>query len=188
MVNRATRLIDKEKGSEMTHQQMCQTFFKSRKTLILSTQSKEGIIETSVAPFVFADGVFYIYISELAKHTQNLIQQLHSFDVKPGLNDNLSQVSGLLLSDEAQTEQLFARERITLQLNVSEVSKESKRYQTIVSLFSKEFGEVVTMLKSLPDFHMFALRTIKGGYVRGFGQAFAFNDCPCQQLAPITKN
>ncbi|GAB6071096.1 heme utilization protein HutZ [Thiomicrorhabdus hydrogeniphila] len=172
----------------MTHQQMCQTFFKSRKTLILSTQDREGVIETSVAPFVFIDGVFYIYISELAKHTQNLMQQLQSFEANPTLDDDFVQISGLLLADENQTEQLFARERITLQLTVAKVSKESEKYQTIISLLSKEFGEVVTMLKSLPDFHMFALTTIKGGYVRGFGQAFAFNDYPCQELAPITKN
>jgi len=168
----------------MTHQQMCQAFFNSRKTLVLSTQDKQGLTETSVTPFVFADGVLYVFISELAKHTHNLLQSLQNAAESP----KIMQISGLLLADEAQTEQLFARERITLQLKVKEVFKDSTKYSEILQQFGQEFGEVVTMLEALPDFHLFALQTIKGGYVRGFGQAFAFSDCPCEALTPVTKN
>lgn len=163
----------------MTHQQQCEAFLNRRKTLLLSTLDKEGVLETSVAPFVFLDGLFYIYISELAKHTQNCLWQIEQ---------NRPQVSALLVADESETEQLFARERITLQLNASELKREQCEYILVLQKFADDFGDIIGMLSSLPDFHLITLTPINGGYVRGFGQAFAFESCPCQGLMPIKRS
>ena len=151
----------------MSPNQQALTFIESRKTLYLSTSSKTGELETSVAPFVRYEGDFYIYVSELSQHTKNLLAQ-----------EKNTPVSALLCADEKETEQLFACERMRLQLKVKEVKRSSQQYQSVIQQFENAFGEVVQVLSSLPDFHLFQLRILNGSYVRGFGQAFRFEGNP----------
>jgi len=154
-------------------------FLTSRKSLCLSTVSKEGELETSVTPFVFYEGRFYIFVSELARHTQNL---LHAID------SNSAQklpISGLLIADEAETEQIFARERMSFKLKVVEIEQDSKQFTAVLSVFEQQFGEVVEVLQGLPDFHLFELTSTEGGYVCGFGQAFAFEGMPADGIHPV---
>lgn len=179
----------------MTNQQQCEAFFKSKKSLVLSTLDATGQIETSVAPFVLYDDKLYIYVSELAKHAQNLLWLIERNEV---LNQSQNQsesgnslpglVSAILIADEVQTEQLFARERITLQLLANEVDRANDDYSKILALFQNQFGEVVDVLSGLSDFHMIELSIVKGGYVKGFGQAFAFEGKLCDKLTPVTRN
>ena len=147
----------------------------------------QGSLETSVAPFIYKDDKLYIFVSELAKHTQNLLRLIDSNESfkgpkTPGL------VSAILLADEVQTEQLFARERMTLQLSVAEVLANDKAYSDLLNDFADQFGEVVSVLRGLSDFHLFEFTIRKGGYVKGFGQAFAFENSPCNGLQLISRS
>lgn len=171
----------------MTNQQQCEAFFNRHKTLVLSTVDEEGVLETSVAPFVFYNEKLFVFISELAKHTQNLLGLIQRNKTLPN-NVLPGRVSGLLLADESLTEQLFARERMTLQLLPSEVDKNSPQYSELLESFHRQFGEVVELLSGLADFHMIELAIQKGGYVKGFGQAFAFEGKLCDGLTPISRN
>lgn len=172
----------------MTHQQQCQAFWQARRSVILSTPNLEGGVETSITPFIADEaGNLYIFISELAKHTQNILYLLSESSIdSESLNSPLL-ISGLLVADESETEQAFARERLTLQLQPSEVFRESDAFSERLSCFEQAFGEVIPLLASLPDFHLIQLKVIKGGYVKGFGQAFTFNGCPCQNLEPVSR-
>ena len=161
----------------MSPNQQALTFIESRKTLYLSTSSKTGELETSVAPFVSYGGDFYIYVSELSQHTKNLLAQ-----------EKNTPVSALLCADEKETEQLFACERMRLQLNVEEVERSSACYQDVIQQFEQTFGDVVQMLTNLPDFHLFKLRIVNGQYVRGFGQAFRFEGHPENGMQHIGPN
>lgn len=171
----------------MTNQQQCETFFISRKSLILSTLDAQGALETSVAPFIYKDDKLYIFVSELAKHTQNLLGVIESNKQSTDLNTP-GLVSAILLADEAQTEQLFARERMTLQLSVEEILAKDKAFSDLLNEFAEQFGEVVSVLRGLSDFHLFEFTIQTGGYVKGFGQAFAFENKPCNGLQPISRN
>jgi len=178
----------------MTNQQQCKAFFKSQKSLVLSTLDATGQLETSVAPFVLYDEKIYIYVSELAKHTQNLLWLIEGnrYHNQSQGQDTLDSdlpglVSAILIADEAQTEQLFARERITLQLLANEVDRENSDYSKVLGLFQQQFGEVVDVLSGLSDFHLIQLSIVKGGYVKGFGQAFAFESKPCDNLTPVFR-
>ena len=171
----------------MTNQQQCEAFFKSRKSIILSTLDAKGTLETSVAPFVYKDDKLYIFVSELAKHTQNILGLIEGNESSKALNTP-GLVSAILLADEAQTEQLFARERMTLQLSAKEVLANDKAYSDLLTEFANQFGEVVSVLRGLSDFHLFEFTIRKGGYVKGFGQAFAFENAPCNDLQPISRN
>jgi len=168
-------------------EQQCQGFLSRRHSMMLSTQSASGVLETSVVPFVeLKAGVFAILVSELAQHTQNLLAMRAAENVeKRVVQKSAGLVSGLLVADESTTEQLFARERLSLQMSVTSVAAESETRQTILALMLTQFGEVIDVLAGLPDFHCFTLQVESGRYIKGFGAAYAFLDCPCNNLKSI---
>ncbi|WP_333875659.1 HugZ family pyridoxamine 5'-phosphate oxidase [Methylobacter sp.] len=134
----------------------------SQQTLLLSTASANGIPDISYAPFVRDDaGVFYIYVSELACHTVNLL--------------NNPQASILFIRPESESPNLFARERAVLNCSVKEIIQDDAIYAERIQDLQDKFGEVVSVLSSLPDFHLIALRPENGRYVVGFSSAFNIN-------------
>jgi heme iron utilization protein len=134
----------------------------SQQTLLLSTASANGVPDISYAPFVRDPaGIFYIHVSEMACHTANLL-------------DN-PQASILFIRPESKSPNLFARERAVLSCNVKELTRDTEIYNNQMQALQDKFGEVVSVLRSLSDFHLFALHPESGRYVIGFGQAFAIN-------------
>ena len=134
----------------------------SSQTLTLSTASALGVPDISYAPFVRDQaGVFYIYVSELASHTTNL------------LNNPLAAI--LFIRSEAESRNLFARERVVLSCRVKEIMPDELIYTNQLQALQDKFGEVVSVLRSLSDFHLFALHPESGRYVFGFGKAFNIN-------------
>jgi heme iron utilization protein len=134
----------------------------SQQTLLLSTASANGVPDLSYAPFVRDHaGVFYIYVSEMASHTANL--------------QNNPQASILFIRPESESRNLFARERAVLSCSLNEISRDSQIYTERIEAMLDKFGEVVSVLRSLPDFHLFALRPETGRYIVGFGRAFTIN-------------
>ncbi len=152
--------ISKQELEDITNRY--QELMASQQTLLLSTASAYGVPGISYAPFVRDDaGIFYIYVSELACHTVNLL--------------NNPQASLLFIRPESESPNLFARERAVLSCSVAEISRDDAIYAERIQALQNKFGEVVSMLRSLPDFHLFALRPENGRYVVGFGRAFNIN-------------
>lgn len=58
---------------------------------------------------------------------------------------------------------------------MTEISRDSETYNDRIQAMQDQFGEVVSVLRSLSDFHLFALRPESGRYVIGFGRAFTIN-------------
>lgn len=140
----------------------CRELIVSKKTLLLATASSDSAPEISYAPYVRdQSGRFYIYVSELATHTANLL--------------NNPQASILFIHPESESANLFARERAAFSCSVNEVSRDDENYTLQLQSLQKKFGEVVSVLRSLPDFHLFELTPIEGQYVVGFGRAFAID-------------
>jgi len=134
----------------------------SQQTLLLSTASAIGVPDISYAPFVRDHaGLFYIYVSEMASHTVNLL--------------NNPQASALFILPESATSNLFARERAVLSCSVKEIMRDDEIYADRIQALQDKFGGVVSVLRSLSDFHLFALRPESGRYVIGFGRAFTIN-------------
>ncbi len=134
----------------------------SQQTLLLSTASVTGVPDVSYAPFVRDNtGVFYIFVSEMACHTANL------------LNNPLASI--LFIRQEAESRNLFARERAILNCRVKETFRDDAGYTDRLQDLQDKFGEVVGVLRALSDFHLFALQPENGRYVAGFGRAFTIN-------------
>ena len=134
----------------------------SQQTLLLSTASITGVPDVSYAPFVRDNaGIFYIFVSEMACHTANL------------LNNPLASI--LFIRQETESRNLFARERAVLNCRVKEIGRDDNDYTNRLQDLQDKFGEVVGVLRALSDFHLFALHPENGRYVIGFGRAFSVN-------------
>ncbi len=134
----------------------------SQQTLILATVTAQGKPESSYAPYVRDEqGVFYIYVSELATHTQNMLKT--------------ASASVLFIQAEKDCKNLFARQRAVFDCSIKEVKSPDECYYKQMLIMKQKFGETVELLLSLPDFHLLALTPVKGKYIAGFGKAFSID-------------
>ncbi|MDQ6418840.1 pyridoxamine 5'-phosphate oxidase family protein [Paenibacillus sp. LHD-117] len=131
-------------------------FSESLKSVMLSTISEDGKPFVSYAPFVKHDGKLYIYLSRIANHYRHL-------EANP-------EVDVMMIADEADTPNLFARQRARFVGTALNLGNEG--YEEIFAKFEQRFGKnMIGMLKGL-DFSLFELTLSEGRYVAGFGQAF----------------
>lgn len=134
-------------------------FRKRFDSLVLATLSPESAPEASTAPAIAGgDGEFYVFISALARHTANLRR-----DPRAGV---------LLVEPEGETENAFARRRLSYQCRAETIARDSPLFESVLARFGARFGDIVATLKSLPDFELVRLTPVAGTYVRGFGQAW----------------
>ena len=137
----------------------CHKLIASQQTLLLSTATANGTPDISYAPFVQDQtGCFYVFVSELANHTANLLQN--------------PQASVMFIRPESESHNLFARERAAFECKAKEIPYDDEIYAIQLQALSTKFGEVVNLLRSLSDFHLFALRPENGRYVIGFGRTY----------------
>ncbi|MEE9494872.1 MAG: pyridoxamine 5'-phosphate oxidase family protein [Gammaproteobacteria bacterium] len=129
------------------------------KTVLLSTASRSADPECSYAPFVLEDGAFYIYVSMLASHTRNLLEN--------------PQCSVLFIEDESASKNIFARRRLGYRCSVTVIARDNSQWNELMDQFTDRFGKTVDVLRGLADFHLICLRPESGQFVKGFSQAFA---------------
>jgi putative heme iron utilization protein len=137
-------------------------FRSQHKTLIIASSSDANEPLTSYAPFVENEGNFYVLLSGLAAHAQNL-QQHEAMQ---------RQVSVLLIEDEGQTRNLFARKRLTYTCQVSVWNREHPMWDKVIDQMLEQLGKTIEVLAGLADFKLYQLTPLQGNYVHGFGQAY----------------
>jgi putative heme iron utilization protein len=143
-------------------------------SLMLSTVTPTGQPQASYTPFVMGrDRTFYIFVSGLSSHTQNL--------------QKTPQAGILLIEDEAQAQQIFARRRLMYDCDVTLIERHEPAWATLADQFKQRFGNLVDMLRQLPDFQIFQLVPTGGRFVVGFGAAYEVNPDNLEQLMP-TEN
>lgn len=136
-----------------------QALHDATQSLFISTITTNDCPNSSYAPYIMDDtGNFYIFISQLAQHTHDL--------------KNNPNVSILLMEDEQKTAQIFARKRATYYCHCHAVEKESPNYIALLDVFETRFGNIMTLLRTLPDFMLFKLEVQSGRFVQGFGKAY----------------
>jgi len=144
------------------------------KTLMLATLNTEQWPEASYAPFVEDEaGNHYIFVSELAAHTRHLL--------------NNHKVSWMLIADEQDTRQLFARQRFTCVGQAETVARSSDAFSDRREQLQERFGDIIDLLKGLGDFHLLKLVPERATYVRGFGQAYALSGKGLEQIEHVKR-
>ena len=144
-------------------------------SIIIATVNENGIPQASYAPFVLDDAKnIYIYVSDLSTHTQNIY-------VNPS-------VSILFIEDEAKSNQIFARRRLTFDCQATLIERETEKWNQIWEQFQARFGEIIEVLRGLSDFRIFQLTPSQGRFVVGFGAAYHITGDNLNQLVQITGN
>ncbi|WP_087017989.1 heme utilization protein HutZ [Thaumasiovibrio subtropicus] len=127
-------------------------------TLQLATIGKNGLPSASYAPFAFDEAGFYILVSDLAAHGQNL-------------KHNKS-LSIMMIDDEQDAKSIFARRRLSFDTAAQLIERDTPAWAAGIQTLTNRFGEMIDNLSNLGDFRLYLLTPEKGRYVKGFGKAF----------------
>ncbi|MGL4939015.1 pyridoxamine 5'-phosphate oxidase family protein [Shewanella sp.] len=151
-------MIDKTQRLQDRISPEIQQFRDSRLCLQLASIDTEGFAHASYAPFVYQDLCYYILISDLANHGQNLKQN--------------NKVGIILLDDEASAKDVFARRRLSYTALAELVERDTDTWQAVTDALYHRAGETSKTLSGLQDFNLYRLRPLRGRYVKGFGKAY----------------
>ena len=102
---------------------------------------------------------FFVYLSDLAIHTSALRES--------------QKASVLLIEDEAHAREVFARKRIIFQCTAHQVPRKSDLWLSRMENLKERFGDLVSTLQTLSDFHLFRLQPQSGTFITGFGQTYS---------------
>lgn len=131
-----------------------ENLIKNNKTLIISSLDKENNARISYSPFVYMNNNLYIYISKVAEHYNNIL--------------NNGNISVMIIEDEKDAKVTFARNRVSFSGKATRIEDNEEIFEE----FSKKQGEnIMNMLRKM-DFNIFEIVIENGRYVEGFGKAF----------------
>ena len=128
-------------------------------TVLIASTDADNKPHLSYAPTISDDhDNSIIFISELARHTGNLIG-----NPRAGL---------LFIEDEADCKNPFARRRLSYDCRVELIPADSPEAGALLDALEQRFGNIVRTLRRLPDFYLMRLVPLQGSYVKGFGAAY----------------
>ena len=138
---------------------------------VIGTIDDEGLPFSSYAPFVHHNHRFYIFISDIAKHAQNLKRE--------------EKASLFFIEDETQAANIFARKRISLQCESMLIPRDNSAFTPIMERLEEKFGdEMIGMLKKMGDFNLYELTSLQGEATFGFGEAYSIGGEHGEMLLP----
>ena len=139
---------------------VCARLIENMCSLQLSTVGADGVPHCGYTPYLYRPpGSFYIFVSQLAAHTRNLLAH------RP--------VAIMIIADEQSTSQIFARARVNYLCDAQCIEPNSPDYALVLDDYQQRHGKMVELLRQLPDFVLFQLQPIRGQFVMGFGQAYS---------------
>lgn len=129
------------------------------RSAILATVDSAGHPDASYAPFVISEsGAFHVFVSLLARHTGNLLDQ--------------GVASVMFIEEESGSSNIFARRRLVYQCSAQALARDDETWPTLMAQFDTRFGKFMETLKALPDFQLVRLVPQSASYVTGFGKAY----------------
>ena len=149
-------VTDQDKSTSV--QEEFEELRESLKTLQLATLGSDSQPLASYAPYVRLERKYYLFLSELAKHTVNLIAN--------------GSVGLLLIESEESCRNLFARRRIVLRGEARTIERDSALFTRVIAEFERQFGGIIKVIEPLQDFHLFEVNPVSGRFIRGFAEAF----------------
>lgn len=132
-------------------------FKKEFQSLILATLDEHNMPYTSYAPFVYVNGFYYVIISRMAKHYNNILK--HPY------------ISIMMIEDEAKTDNIFFRKRLTYQ-GISTLDIDDCE---VIRAFTGKHGIIVETLMNM-DFNIIKFTIKDGMFNIGAGKAYAIDE------------
>ena len=136
----------------------CATLKSTMRSVQLATVGEDGVPHCGYTPFISSEHELIIFVSQLALHTRDM------------LNNGLASV--MLIADEKDSNQIFARSRLSLQVRVEPIDPSDDQYDKLLDDYEAKHGKMVGLLRQLPDFVLMRLTPISGQFVMGFGKAY----------------
>ena len=142
-------------------------------SVVLGSIGENGYPFSSYAPCYYDGEKIYIFISNIATHSKNI--------------QSTNKASALFIEDEKQSENIFARKRISLQCDVKIIPRDDSSFTSIMDAFkSKHECGTLSMLMGMSDFNLYTLTPIYGEATFGFGEAYNIGGEKMNQLVPRT--
>lgn len=146
-----------------------------QRSAMLATVNADGWPLASYAPFALDQAKnFYLFVSTLSQHTANLARS--------------GQASLMLIADEAQSLQVFARQRLTFSCRATPLARDSEAWSGASLLYEARFGDFFQLVRDFSDFQMFRLTPEQGWLVAGFGQAYEISGAALDQFSHRREN
>ena len=146
-------------------------FLAGFRSVVLGSITANGRPHSSYAPFIIDRGRFYVYVSGLARHATTL-QNGHA--------------SLLFIEEESRSKTIFARRRLTIDCSTQIVPRNTPDHERLLDLMQAELGSTLEVLRTLPDFILFAMTPSSADFVTGFGAAFVLTPSLGQLLEPVS--
>lgn len=147
---------------------------KNYQSVVLGSIGENGYPFSSYAPCYYDGEIIYIFISDIATHSKNI--------------KSTGTASALFIEDEQQSENIFARKRISLQCDVKIISRDDSSFVSIMDAFQdKHANSALSMLMGMSDFNLYALTPIYGEATFGFGEAYNIGGEKMNELVPRTN-
>ena len=125
---------------------------------LVITVSDNDHPDIGYAPYIYKDKYFYIFSSELSSHIKLLINK------KVG--------TFMLIKDEQDSKNIWARVRMKFQAKVSIISRSDTDFHKITDIISNKHGNTIDIIREFKDFHLIKIIPIKGTIITGFGSAY----------------
>lgn len=154
-------------------EQTLATLKENMQSVFLATLGSDGYPHSGYTPFVFDGSDIIIFVSQLSLHTRDLLAN--------------GKVSAMLISDESDSQQIFARTRVRYQCDAQVVEKDDASYNELLNALQGRHGKLLSVLRGLPDFVLFRLKPVEGLLVLGFGQAFHLRGCGFDEFELATS-
>ena len=129
-------------------------------SLTLATLSKDNEVCASYAPLLRFNNDFYIYISEVSEHFNNIKSHPNNVEI-------------MLLEDESKAKSPIVRARLRYRVTCEFIERGElfdKVYDNFIARVGK--GRGIDQIRNMLDFHLIKLNLGKGRFVKGFGQAY----------------
>jgi len=150
-------------------------YIPGKQSLMMATVNQNNVPDVSYAPFVIDDQFnVFVFVSDIVERTRNLI--------------NNGKASLLFIEDESKCKHIFARKRVTMQINAESVSADDPQLPELQQLFHDKFGDFVNLeIISKTDFHLIRMVPFEAGLTKGFGLAFRLTGKGLQQVEHLKK-
>ncbi len=139
-------------------QEVCAALKERVASVHMATIGEDGLPHTGCVPCLWFNEHLHIFVSRLSVHTRDLL--------------NNPKLSAMLVEDEADSRQPFARIRLRYQCEAKVIEADEPSYSARLDAFEAKHGKTVQLLRQLPDFVLFELVPNDAIFVMGFGQAY----------------
>lgn len=147
------------------------SFIENFQSAVIGTIDENGLPFSSYAPFVHNHHRYYIFISDIATHADNI--------------KRTKTASLFFIEDESRSSNIFARKRISLQCEAAPIPRKESVFAVVMNEFGKKFdSSMIDMLMSMSDFNLYELKTIAGEATFGFADAYRIAGEEMETLVP----